>query len=54
MSLIGWALDKAKAVVTPLINRLPGREEFPPGIMSTLPRLGKREEKLFSTMNEIY
>jgi hypothetical protein len=46
-------LDIAEAVVT-LVNRLAGREDLPPRIMSTLPRLGKREEKLFSTMNEIY
>ena len=45
--------NQAKAAVT-LVNRLAGREDFPPGIMSTLPRLGKFEEKLFSTVNEIY
>jgi len=49
----GWAPDLAEAVVI-LGNGLAGREDFPPGIMSTLPRLGKFEEKLFSTVNEIY
>ena len=52
LARFGWALDLAVAVVT-LVNRLAGREDFPPGVMPTLPRLGKCEEKLFSTMNEI-
>jgi hypothetical protein len=36
-----------------LANRHTGREDFPPRIMSTLPRLRQRGVKLFSTMSKI-
>jgi hypothetical protein len=52
LARFGWAQDLSEAVVT-LVNRLARRDDFPPRIMSTLSCLGKCEEKLFPTMDEI-
>ncbi len=43
MSPIDLGSELAEAEVT-LVSRLAGREEFPPGIMPALSRLGKCEE----------
>jgi hypothetical protein len=48
----GWAPDLAEAVVI-LGNGLAGREDFPPGIMSTLPRLGKRQTKFIVHLGQL-